>query len=121
MNKEIGQIIEGTIINIRPYGAIMIFEDNSKGLLHISEIANTYIRNISRYLVIGKTYQVKVLEVAEDGFLKVSMSKITQEEKDTYHTQSAKRTPVEEKDIDFTALKEKMPEWIRKENEKCSH
>ena len=54
---KINDIIEGTIITIKPFGAIMIFEDGQKGLLHISQVANTFIRNISRYLKIGKTYQ----------------------------------------------------------------
>ena len=110
---KVGDIIEGTVINIRKFGAILIFENNQKGLLHISEVANAYIRNLSRYLVIGKTYQVKVIAVEEDGFLKVSMSKISQEEKDAYRNTSLKRTPVDEEKIDFTALKEKLNEWIK--------
>ena len=110
---KIGDIIEGTIISIRPYGAIMIFDDESKGLLHISEIANTFIKNIYRYLLVGKTYQVKVIEVAEDGFLKVSMSKISEEEKENYRSQNLKRTPIDEDKIDFTALKEKLDEWTK--------
>ena len=113
MNYKVNDIIEGTIINIRPFGAIMIFEDESLGLLHISEIANTFIRNINRYLKIGKTYQVKVIDIEEDGFLKVSMSKITDEEKEVYRNSQVKRNPIDEKYIDFTALKEKLPEWIK--------
>lgn len=116
MNEyKINDIIEGTVISIRPFGAIMIFEDGRKGLLHISEIANTFIRNISRYLLIGKTYHVKVIEIADDGFLKVSMNKISQEEKDLYHNQSAKKVPVDKQYIDFEALKEKLPKWVKKE------
>ncbi|MCF0207414.1 MAG: S1 RNA-binding domain-containing protein [Bacteroidales bacterium] len=115
---KVGEIIEGTVINIRSFGAIMIFDDGSKGLLHISQIANTYIKNIFRYLVVGKTYQVKVIEVGEDNFIKVSMSQISQEEKDAFKTGSTKKTPVLEENIDFTALKEKLPEWIEKELEK---
>ena len=91
----------------------MIFDDESKGLLHISEIANTFIKNIYRYLLVGKTYQVKVIEMAEDGFLKVSMSKISEEEKENYRSQNLKRTPVDEDKIDFTALKEKLDEWTK--------
>lgn len=113
---EVGEIIEGTIIEIRQFGAIMIFENGSKGLLHISEIANTYIKNIFRYLIIGKTYQVKVLSVGEDDFLKLSMSKITDEEKESFHNQNIKRTPALEENVDFTALQEKIPEWINQEN-----
>lgn len=81
MEYKVNDIIEGTIISIRPFGAIMIFSDETLGLLHISEIANTFIRNINRYLKIGKTYQVKIIGIESDGFLKVSMSKITDEEK----------------------------------------
>ena len=108
-----GEIIEGTVIAIRNYGAILIFENGQTGLLHISEIANSYIRNIQRYLTIGKTYQVKILEMSEDGFLKVSMSKITPEEKAEYRGQSVKRTPVDPDSIDFTALKEHLDKWVK--------
>ena len=72
---EVGEIIEGTIISIRDFGAIMIFNDGKKGLLHISEVANVFIRNIHKYLRIGKTYQVIIIGIEPDGFLKLSMSK----------------------------------------------
>ena len=46
---EIGEIVEGTIVNIRDFGAIMLFPDGKKGLLHISEVANVFIRNIYKF------------------------------------------------------------------------
>ena len=109
---KINDIIEGTIITIKPFGAIMIFEDGQKGLLHISQVANTFIRNISRYLKIGKTYQVKIIGIEEDGFLKLSMSQISQEEKDEYHRNGVKKEKIDSQYIDFSALKAKLPEWI---------
>ena len=121
MEYKVNDIIEGTIINIRPFGAIMIFDDESLGLLHISEIANTFIRNINRYLKIGKTYQVKVIDIESDGFLKVSMSKITEEEKEQYRNSQVKRSPIDPKYIDFSALKEKLPEWIKSAQEEINH
>lgn len=114
MNEyKIGDIIEGTIVNIRDFGAIMIFSDGKKGLLHISEVANVFIRNIKRYLKIGKTYQVKVIGIEDDGFLKISMSKITEEEKAEYHKNGIKKVKIDPEFIDFTALKEKLPQWIK--------
>ncbi len=110
---KVGDIIEGTVIEIRKFGAIMIFPGHYKGLLHISEVADDFIRNITRYLTIGKTYQVKVLQVDDDHFLRVSMSKITPEEKDLYRNQSLKRTPVEDEFIDFSALEQKLKEWTK--------
>lgn len=99
----------------------MIFDDESLGLLHISEIANTFIRNIHRYLKIGKTYQVKIIDIESDGFLKVSMSKISEEEKALFRNSQVKRSPVDPKYIDFTALKEKLPEWINLAQEEMKH
>ena len=121
MSYQVSDIIEGTIISIRPFGAIMIFEDESLGLLHISEIANTFIRNINRYLKIGKTYQVKIIDIESDGFLKVSMSKISEEEKEVYRNSQVKRNPIDQKYIDFTALKEKLPEWIKSAKEEMEN
>lgn len=112
MNKEINDIIEGTVIEIKPYGAIMIFDNDSKGLLHISQITNSYIRNINKYLTIGKTYQVKIIEITSSDFLKVSMSKITPEEKEFYKTIKKKRSPINQEEIDFTSLKSSLQIWI---------
>ena len=114
---QIGEIIEGTILNIRDFGAIMIFNDGKKGLLHISEVANVFIRNIHKYLRIGKTYQVKVIGIEPDGFLKLSMSKISEEEKNEYHKNGVKKVKIDPEFIDYSALKEKLDEWIKKEKE----
>lgn len=110
---KVGEIVEGTVTSIRSYGAIMIFDDESTGLLHISEIANAFIKNIYRYLVIGKTYQVKIIEIADDGFMKVSMNKITAEEKEQYHSQTYKRMPISDEQIDFDSLKENLEIWVK--------
>ncbi len=114
---EIDEIIEGTIINIRDFGAIMIFADGKKGLLHISEVANVFIRNIHKYLKIGKTYQVKIIGIEDDGFLKLSMSKISAEEKEEYHKNGVKKVKIDPEFIDYSVLKEKLNEWISKEKE----
>lgn len=114
---KVGDIVEGTIISIKDFGAIMIFSDGRKGLLHISEVANVFIRNIRKYLKVGKTYQVKVLSIEDDGFLKISMSKITQEEKEAHNSQVGKKTFIDEEYIDFSALKKKIPQWIKQTKE----
>ena len=114
---EIGEIVEGTIVNIRDFGAIMLFADGKKGLLHISEVANVFIRNIHKYLRIGKTYQVKIIGIEDDGFLKLSMSKITDEEKEEFHKNGVKKVKIDPEFIDYSIFKEKLPEWIAKEKE----
>ena len=114
---EVGEIIEGTIISIRDFGAIMIFNDGKKGLLHISEVANVFIRNIHKYLRIGKTYQVIIIGIEPDGFLKLSMSNISEEVKNEYQKNGIKKIKIDPEFIDYSALREKLPEWIAKEKE----
>lgn len=114
-NHNVGEIIEGTIIKIHSFGAIMIFLDGTKGLLHISEVANTFIRNIKKYLKVGKTYQVKIIGIEDDGFLKLSMAQITDEEKEEYHSLISKKVVIDQDRIDFSALKSKISEWVEKE------
>lgn len=115
MNSDykVGSIVEGTIIAIKPFGAIMIFLDGTKGLLHISEVANVFIKNIYRYLIIGKTYQVKIIKIEDDGFLKLSMTQISKEEKLASRQAQSKRTPIDEKYIDFSSLKEHLSIWVK--------
>lgn len=111
MEVKVGDIIEGTVIELRPYGSILIFDDETKGLLHISEISNIYIKNLKRFMHIGRTYQVKVVSIAEDGFLRVSMTKISDQEKEEYRTKKDRKVHIDPSEIDFTALKEHLKTW----------
>ena len=116
MNYQVGELIEGTITRILPYGAMMVFEDETNGLLHISEIADSYIRNIYRYLHVGAIYLVKVINVDNDNnFLKVSLKKISIEERELNKKAVNERIKKYE---DSTKLKELLPTWINIENHK---
>lgn len=109
----IGDIVEGTITHIEKYGAFMIFPNDTNGLLHISEITEGFVYDISKYFHIGNVYRVKVIGIDDtNGFLKVSIKKITLEERKALNEASHKRAPIEESDIDFTPLKENLPGWI---------
>ena len=56
---NINDIIEGTITNIRPYGALMIFENGTRGFLHISQITNSFIKDIFRFLKFQSSRSVR--------------------------------------------------------------
>ena len=110
MRYQVGDLIQGTIVRILPYGAMMIFEDETIGLLHISEIANSYIRNIYRYLKVGYIYLVKVINVDEEkNFLKVSLKSVTIEDREKeYHAENNRIKEF----IDFKALASSLSEII---------
>ncbi|MCI8602240.1 MAG: S1 RNA-binding domain-containing protein [Oscillospiraceae bacterium] len=72
MQLEIGKIYEGKITGITKFGAFVDLGEGKTGMVHISEVAPTYVKEITDYLSQGQTVRVKVLNVAEDG--KISLS-----------------------------------------------
>lgn len=71
---EVGKIYEGKVTGITKFGAFVSIEGTT-GMVHISEIANTYVSEIKDHVTEGQTVRVKVLSVAEDGKISLSMKK----------------------------------------------
>ena len=117
MNYQVGDIVQGVVTRILPYGAMMVFEDETMGLLHISEVSNSYIRNIYRYLKVSAIYQVKVLSVDnEKNFLKVSLKAVSEEEK---KMNIGLNDRIKAR-IDSKLLTNKLNDWIKIELEKMN-
>lgn len=113
-HSQVGDIIEGTVVRVYPKYAIMLFDGGETGLLHISEISNSFVRNFTAYIQVGNIYKVKVISFdADKNFMKVSLKQMTPKEKN----QPLDKRPIDPSIIDFGKLEEKLPEWIKKENE----
>jgi polyribonucleotide nucleotidyltransferase len=70
---EVGRIYEGTVLKMLDFGAIVSVLPGKDGLLHISQIANERVNNVSDYLKEGQVVRVKVLEADDKGRLRLSM------------------------------------------------
>ncbi len=86
MSINVGDIVECSVINITSYGAFVQLEDNKKGLIHISEVANRYVEDANTVLKVGQVVKAKVLSV-DNG--KISLS-IKQLEKPQQHKREFK-------------------------------
>lgn len=78
MQLEIGQIYEGRVKSIAPYGAFVEVSGEGEpstvtGMVHISEIANTFVRDIHDFIHENDTVKVKVLDINEQGKISMSM------------------------------------------------
>jgi polyribonucleotide nucleotidyltransferase len=73
---EIGKIYEGTVSRIVDFGAFITILPGKDGLVHISQIANQRVENVSDYLKEGQVVKVKVLDVDQRGRIKLSMKEI---------------------------------------------
>ena len=80
MKYEVGQLITGTVYAVKPYALFLSFSDGATGLLHISEISDSFIRDIERYGTVGDQIKVKIVSIDKaNGFLRLSLKKVPQE------------------------------------------
>lgn len=73
MTIELGSKLEGKVTGITHFGAFVQLPGGVTGLVHISEIADTYVRDIRDYLKINDTVTVKVIHVDPDGKIGLSI------------------------------------------------
>ena len=72
MQLEIGKIYEGIVKGITPYGAFVDINGGGTGMVHISEVANSFVNNIREHLTENQEVKVKVIGINDEG--KVSLS-----------------------------------------------
>ena len=74
-----GDVVEGTVDNIKDYGAFVKLADGIDGLLHISQISTQRIKHPGAVLKEGQTVKVKILSIA-DGKISLSMKALIEQE-----------------------------------------
>lgn len=72
----VGQIYEGTVTKLMDFGALVNILPGKQGLVHISQIANERIANVSDRLAEGQAVRVKVLEIDRQGRIRLSMKEV---------------------------------------------
>ncbi len=70
---EVGQIVEGTISGITHFGAFVVLPNGKTGLVHISEVADAYVKDIKDYYKENDKVQVKVLSMDPKGKIALSI------------------------------------------------
>jgi len=75
MSIEVGSKVEGKVTGIANVGAFIDLGNNQTGLVHISEVSDSYVENINEELEVGQTVTVKVLSIANDGKIGLSIRK----------------------------------------------
>lgn len=75
MQLEVGSVLEGKVTGITNFGAFVDLSEGKTGMVHISEVAPTYVNQISDHLSEGQTVKVKVLSIGDDGKISLSIKK----------------------------------------------
>lgn len=82
MTLQAGSILEGTIVNITNFGAFVEVEGKT-GLVHISEVSDTYVKDIRDYLKEKEKVRVKVISVDDNGKISLSIKQAMTPKKTT--------------------------------------
>jgi len=110
----VGEIYDGTILKLKPFGAIVSLPGGMPGLVHISQIANGFIQSVEDVLAIGDEVLVRVLTIEEaTGKISLSMKDVPQlseyDDGDDYGY--INDTPVVISPAQAASFEEKLKSW----------
>lgn len=107
MNKyNIGDVITGKVTGIEKYGIFLSLPDGSSGLIHISEISNQFVRNVSDYASMGDFLEAKVIGFDDNNHYKLSFKSLQQ------NKIAKKREKIVETSKGFSTLNSMLNQWI---------
>ena len=81
MQLEVGGIFEGKVTGITKFGAFVEIGEGKSGMVHISEVSSDYVEDINNHLKINDTVKVKVIGIADDGKISLSIKKAEEKPK----------------------------------------
>ena len=80
MQLEVGKTVNGKVTGITNFGAFVQMEGGKTGLVHISEVALSFVKDIKEFLKEGDEVKVKILSVDDNGKVSLSIKKALEEE-----------------------------------------
>ncbi len=75
MPLDVGSIVEGKVTGITNFGAFIQLPESKTGLVHISEVAQEYVKDISAHLKENQTVKVKIMSIDPNGKISLSIKK----------------------------------------------
>lgn len=91
MQIEEGAIVNGKITGLTDFGAFVELEGGKTGMIHISEVAANYVKDIKEHLTVGQEIKTKVISVTPDGKISLSIRKLNDQPKEKEKEQRPQR------------------------------
>lgn len=76
MALEVGEIVEGKVTGLTKFGAFVSLPDNKVGMVHISEVSTTFVKDIADFLEKGQNVKVQILKIDENDKISLSMKRV---------------------------------------------
>ena len=101
---KIGDVVTGKVTGIVNYGIFVSLPDGTSGLIHISEISNHFVNNVSDYVTLGDKIKFQVIGYRDNNHYKLSIKYILDKEE---------RKKIKETSKGFMTLKKLLPVWVK--------
>ena len=102
MELEPGKIIEGKVSGITQFGAFVVMEGGKTGLVHISEIALEYVKDIKSHLKEGDSVKAKILSIDQSGKISLSIKQALIDERNFAKKAAPKKQIRKPDDFDWS-------------------
>lgn len=76
MQLEVGTVLEGKVTGITKFGAFVELPGGKTGMVHISEVAPTFVKEIRDYVTENQMVKVKILNITPEGKVSLSMKRV---------------------------------------------
>ena len=114
MKYEIGEIVEGKITGIQAYGAFVALDDDTNGLIHISEISDGYVKDITRFVRVGDTVRVKIIDIDEStNQVRLSLTALHKKRAHGRMGMFSHKATLPESKLGFLSIEKQLPIWIQ--------
>ncbi len=76
----VGSLYDGKITKITAFGAFVALDDGGSGMIHISEVSRSFVRDINEHLTVGQSVRVKLIKIDDAGRLALSLRQVEEAE-----------------------------------------
>ena len=99
-NYEVGQVVNGKVVQIKEYGAFVELEPGLDGLVHISEVANKRVSDIAEELEVGQAVEAKILDIdTERKRISLSLKQAMQDTEEDFTEEAEEYYPEEDEEF----------------------
>ena len=112
-------IVEGRVTGITKFGAFVDLGERNVGLVHISQISNSYVTDVAQHLKVGDTVKVRVIGTTKDGKYDLSIKQLEKREEKKFDRPAGPRKFERREPRKFSnSFEEKMTNFLKQSEEK---
>jgi len=122
MSIEVGSVVEGVVTGITTFGAFVELPGGKVGLIHISEVADVYVRDVKDFLKEQDNVKVKVLSIDERGKIGLSIKQLQPPSPSPVPSQVPRRAPINDNrrygKVNAPSFEDKLTKFLKDSDER---